>query len=249
MNQFLLSILTIVCVFFFSSSLAAEQIVVGNFSETPQKGTFPDHWAPLVFESVDKHTIYTHVVNEGVGSIQATSMAGSSGLARKITIDPRHYSSLSFRWKIKDIIGAADLSHEKGDDAPARVWVTFAYESGKVGWWEMMKFKGLKLLYSDYPPSACLVYVWADNEKPGAIIENPNASRVKIIVLESGAEKKGQWVFEQRNILEDYRAAFGSHDVPMISGVAVMTDTDDTGGEAVAWYGDIIFSDLPQQSE
>ncbi|MEA3468735.1 MAG: DUF3047 domain-containing protein, partial [Thermodesulfobacteriota bacterium] len=29
--------------------------------------------------------------------------------------------------------------------------------------------------------------------------------------------------------------------VPMISGVAIMTDTDNTGGQAVAWYGDIVF--------
>jgi len=61
-------------------------------------------------------------------------------------------------------------------------------------------------------------------------------------VLESGDSKKGQWVSEQRNIQADYRLAFGAEDVPRISGVAIMTDTDNTGEQAVAWYGDIIFS-------
>jgi len=28
----------------------------------------------------------------------------------------------------------------------------------------------------------------------------------------------------------------------MISGVAIMTDSDDTGESATAWYGDITFS-------
>ncbi len=245
MSQFLLNVFTIIVVCFFSSNLATGQIVAGNFSKTPKKGRLPDYWQPLVFERVTKHTIYSHVVEDGTGSIQATSQAGSSGLARKITIDPRRYPEIFFRWKIKDIIESADLTRIEGDDAPARVWITFAYESGKVGWWEMIRFEGIKFFYNEYPPSACLVYVWAGHEKKGAIIENPNADRVKIIVLESGAEKKGKWVFEQRNILEDYRVAFGSSEVPMISGIAVMTDTDDTGGQAVAWYGDIIFSDSP----
>ncbi len=245
MNRFLLNLLTIVFVFSCGSALAAEQIIVGNFSKMPQSGALPDHWEPLVFEHVTNRTVYSHVVEGGTGSIQATSQAGSSGLVRKITIDPKRYPMISFRWKIKDIIESADLTRVEGDDAPARVWITFAYESGKVDWWEMIKFEGIKLIYSDYPPSACLVYVWAGHEKPGTIMENPNAGRVKMIVLESGAEKKGQWVSEQRNILEDYRAAFGSSDVPLISGVAVMTDTDDTGGQAVAWYGNIIFSDSP----
>jgi hypothetical protein len=60
-------------------------------------------------------------------------------------------------------------------------------------------------------------------------------------VVETGDEKLQQWVSEKRNIYEDYKQAFG--DAPaMISGVAIMTDTDNTRESAVAWYGDISFS-------
>jgi hypothetical protein len=38
----------------------------------------------------------------------------------------------------------------------------------------------------------------------------------------------------------DYRAAFGE-DPPPINGVAIMTDTDNTGESATAYYGDIVF--------
>ena len=62
-----------------------------------------------------------------------------------------------------------------------------------------------------------------------------------MIVVESGAEKVNQWVTEERDILEDYRRAFGE-DPFLISGVAIMTDTDNTGESAVAYYGDIIFN-------
>ncbi len=231
-----------IAVFFFSNiSLAGGQIVVGNFSEQLQNDGYPNHWEPLVFDGVDKHTIYTHVFEGDIGSIKATSRAGASGLVRKMNIDSSQYSTVSFRWKIQDIIESADLTRKTGDDAPARVYVTFAYDSAQVSWWEMLKFEAIKLFYGEYPPIASLVYVWASHGEQGAILESPYTSRVKIIVLESGAEKKGQWLSEKRNIPADYRAAFASENVSMISGVAIMTDSDNTGGQAVAWYGDITF--------
>jgi hypothetical protein len=61
-----------------------------------------------------------------------------------------------------------------------------------------------------------------------------------MIVLESGEEKLNQWVNEERNVYEDYKKAFGK-DPPTISGVAIMTDTDNTGEKAIAYYGDILF--------
>ena len=43
-----------------------------------------------------------------------------------------------------------------------------------------------------------------------------------------------------RNVLEDFRQAFGT-DPPLITGVAIMTDTDNTGESATAYYGDLVF--------
>jgi len=56
--------------------------------------------------------------------------------------------------------------------------------------------------------------------------------------VESGNEKAGTWVSEERNIFEDYRKMFGE-EPPALGGVAIMTDTDDTQDEATAYYGDI----------
>ncbi len=234
-----------IAVFFSFSNrcLAAERIEVGSFSGQSQNTLLPEHWESLLFAGIDRHTVYTPVFDEGIGSIQAVSRGSSSAIIRKITIDPTRYSTVSFRWKIQDIVKSADLTIKKGDDASARVYVSFAYDSTQVSWWEAVKAEAIRLYYGEYPPIASLVYVWASHEKQGTIIESPYTHRVKIIVLETGAEKKGQWVSEQRNIYADYRAAFGSGDIPMISGVALMTDTDNTDGRAVAWYGDIIFSE------
>jgi len=59
--------------------------------------------------------------------------------------------------------------------------------------------------------------------------------------VESGVERVNQWVSEERNVYEDYKKAFGD-EPPLISGVAIMTDTDNTGESATAYYGDIIFN-------
>jgi hypothetical protein len=56
---------------------------------------------------------------------------------------------------------------------------------------------------------------------------------------ENGSAKVNQWANEERNVYEDYKKAFGE-EPPMISGVAIMTDTDNAGESAIAYYGDIL---------
>jgi Protein of unknown function (DUF3047) len=247
MIQFLFGIFLIAVFPFPNTGWTSEQLVVGDFSRQPLNDNPPRYWEPLVFDDIDTHTVYTHVLDEGIGVIQAKSRASSSGLIRKITIDPSRYPVVSFRWKIQNILESADLTHKGGNDASARVYITFAYDSSQVAWLEQVGFEAIKLFHSEYPPIATLIYVWASYLEKGTIIESPYTSRAKIIVLESGADKKGQWVSEKRNIYEDYRMAFGSENVPMISGVAVMTDTDNTCGQAFSWYGDIVFSGSPSK--
>ena len=217
------------------------RLVVGDFSPLPTDKMLPDRWDPLVFDGIDNHTVYTHVSDGGVGVIRAESVNSSSGLVRKLLIDPESFSHVSWRWKIEDVVAGADLTRKKGDDAPARIYITFAYDAGDVGFFERLKFASIKLFYGEYPPVGALMYVWASQTPKGTILESPYTDRVKLIVLESGAENKGQWQQEQRNVAEDYRQAFGGTQVPEISGVALMTDTDNTGGQATAWYGDIVF--------
>ena len=65
-----------------------------------------------------------------------------------------------------------------------------------------------------------------------------------MIVVESGTGKLGQWITEERNFFEDYIAAFKEEPL-MISDVAIMADTDNTGESATAYFGDIHFKAHP----
>lgn len=78
----------------------------------------------------------------------------------------------------------------------------------------------------------------------GISVPNPYTDQVHMIVVESGPAKLNAWITEERNVYEDYKRAFGE-EPPMISGVAIMTDTDDTGESAEAYYGDIVFKKRP----
>ncbi len=61
-----------------------------------------------------------------------------------------------------------------------------------------------------------------------------------MVVVESGTQKEGLWIDEERDIYEDYKKAFGE-EPPMINGVAIMSDTDNTKEQTTAYYGDIVF--------
>jgi hypothetical protein len=61
-----------------------------------------------------------------------------------------------------------------------------------------------------------------------------------MFVIQSGAEELDQWVTEEQNIYKDYLQAFGE-EPPHISGVAIMTDTDNTQETGIAYFGDIVF--------
>jgi hypothetical protein len=63
-----------------------------------------------------------------------------------------------------------------------------------------------------------------------------------MLAVDSGDAGAGAWVSHKRNVREDLRAAFGE-DVTRIDGVALMTDGDNGGRRARAWYGDIYFSE------
>jgi len=133
-----------------------------------------------------------------------------------------------------------DVAKKEGDDYPARIYVTFQYDSQKVGLFGKAKYEAAKLIYGQYPPLGAINYIWESRAPVGATVPNPFTDQVHMIVVESGSSKLHTWITEERNVYDDYRRAFGE-EPPMISGVAIMTDTDNTGESAEAHYGDIVF--------
>ena len=219
----------------------AEQIVtVGNFSQADMGEIIPPDWEALTFKKIKAHTQYQIVEDLGRTVVKAQSKASASGLIRKMGIDVKKYPILQWQWKITQINEKSDVTQKQGDDYPARIYVAFIYDPDVAGFWEKTKFNTVRLLYGEYPPATVVTYIWANKASKETRVPNPYVDRVMMIAVQSGKEKVGTWVTEERNIYQDYVESFG-HPPPLTSGVAIMTDTDNTGETSTAFYGDIIF--------
>jgi hypothetical protein len=226
----------------YPGTLPAESPVtleVGKFSAAVEGHSLPDGWKPLTFPKVPKHTTYTLVRDGSAVVVKAVSNASASGLTKKVRIDPREYPIVRWRWKVDNLLKAADVTTKAGDDYPARLYITFEYDPDKVGFGKKAKYKAGRLIFGDIPIAA-INYIWDAKAPQGIFFDNAYTDFARMVVLRSGLQGVGTWMEEERNIYEDYRKAFDG-EPPMINGVAIMTDTDNTKESAVAYFGDIVF--------
>lgn len=223
--------------------VGAQEIVVGHFSAAEPTEGLPQGWEPLTFDKIVRHTHYA-LVRDGQSRrvvIEAHSDDAASGLMRRIRIDPGRYPTVKWCWKIGGILAKGDVTRKKGDDYPARLYIAFEYDPKGRSLFERAKYEAAKLIRGEYPPAAAITYIWANKAPTGTITPNAYTDRAQMMVVASGSHKVNTWVCFQRNLLKDYRAAFGG-EPPAIAAVAIMTDTDNTGEKTTAWYGDIVFA-------
>jgi hypothetical protein len=223
------------------SKAADEEIRIGRFSQQSPDAQSVAGWKALTFPKIKRLTHYA-LVREGARTvIKATSHASASGLITALDLESKDHPILSWSWKVDNLIEKADASRKEGDDYPARIYVTFRYDPNRVSVWQRAKYGTAKLLYGEYPPHRAISYVWDGKLPKGSTLPNAYTDRLQMIVVESGHAQLGEWQSYRRNVYEDYQAAF-KEEPPPISGVAIMTDTDNTGESATAYYGDIIMT-------
>lgn len=229
-----------------SLALAQEPIEAGKFS-AEKAGTMPQGWKPLTFRNMEKHTTYSLIAEGGATVLKAEANASASGLTRDLTamnLNIRDTPILKWRWKVANLVKTADIHTKEGDDYPARIYVTFRYDPEKAGAGMRMQYGMAKALYGEYPPHAGINYVWDGKAPLGTMVPNAYTARAMMFVVESGAKRVGEWVEVERNVYEDYKRAF-KEEPPPVLGIALMTDTDQTGEAATAWYGDITLRKKP----
>ena len=120
---------------------AIGQLEVGKFSAAREGAALPEGWRPLTFPKVERHTTYELVREGGAVVVRSRSEAAASGLAREIRIDPREYPIVRWRWKVENLLQKSDIGRKRGDDYPARLYITFEYEPDKVGAGRRAKYR------------------------------------------------------------------------------------------------------------
>ena len=84
-------------------------------------------------------------------------------------------------------------------------------------------------------------YVWASKRAVGETWPNAYTDASRHVAVRSGHALASRWVAERRDVRADFLKLFGEP-VRYVDAVAIMTDTDNTGDTAVAYYADITFT-------
>lgn len=222
-----------------SHCIAAGTVLeIGPFSKSAPGGALPEGWQLQTFKKIEKHTDYELIKDGDATVIKATSNASASGLSKPLDLDLKDFPILEWRWKVAGLIKKSNPATKVGDDYPARIYLTFKYDPTRVSAWQRAKYGVAKALNGAYPPHAGINYIWESKLPVGTVVPNAYTDRLRMIVVESGAANLNQWQSYRRNAYEDYKNAFGE-EPPKVSGIAIMTDTDNTGETATAYYGDI----------
>lgn len=183
-------------------------------------------------------TEYRWVQKDGHRSIAANADRSASMWRRKVDIPVARLNEVSFSWRVDRLIEGASVADIDREDAPARVIFAFAGDASRLSARNRMMFELAHALTGEAPPFATLMYVWEGKEPVDSLIVNGRTDRVRKIVLDSGPARLGQWRHHRRNLVDDFRRAFGEDPGPLVA-IAVMTDADNTRSVAQAWYGPI----------
>jgi hypothetical protein len=222
-------------------SAADGRVAIAPFSSAAPGGPLPEPWKLVTLAKIKRQTRYTLVRDADTTVLQADAYASMASVMHPLHFDPRDHPIVEWRWKITHLLRKSDMATKSGDDFPARFYVLFDYDIARLPFATRVKIRLARALFGEELPLAVLCYVWDGKSSQGASAWSPYTDRVRIIVAQSGEAQLNQWVTVRRNIVDDFRAAFGE-DPPPVSGVAVATDTDNTGESVTAFYGDIRFT-------
>jgi hypothetical protein len=191
-------------------------------------------WRHQEFRNIERRSSYgVETVPEG-SVLRASSQDSASCLIYRKSFNVYDCPVISWRWKVSKVYEQGDAASKSGDDYPLRVYVLFEYDPDTAGLGTRLKYGMVKTLYGEYPPDSTLNYIWASKVRPPRPIPNAFTDRAMMIPVQSGPARVKTWVTETRNILKDYREAFGQQP-PANATLAVMNDADNTGESSVSF--------------
>ncbi|MCB1957209.1 MAG: DUF3047 domain-containing protein [Rhodocyclaceae bacterium] len=201
-------------------------------------------WRHTTLPKVERPTRFALVEREGRRVLEARAEASASSLTQALDVDPTATPILRWRWRTEAAVPGSDLRLRERDDYAARLYVFFDYDPSRLPLGERIAFALGRAIHGEALPAAALCYVWGTAQAVGTIAPNPYTDRLRMVVVESGNDRAGDWLDEARDVAADFQAAFGEP-APRITGIAVGADTDNTGATATTWFGDITFGTRP----
>ena len=170
----------------------------------------------------DNKTIYTVGTNENGNFLKAVADNAASGLGKEIKIDLNKTPFINITWKIEKDLQGINENSKKGHDFVARVFA--------------VKKTGATPL-----SNRAINYVFSSNSAVGQSWPSPYTKKSIDNVLANTKDNLNIWVTVKANVKEDFKK-FHDLDVNELDGLAIMSDTDNSKMEAIAYYQNIYFS-------
>jgi len=198
----------------YSSPILAEKVHIFKFTEEEKKN--------LKVRKVKKETTYTIGSNDNGNFLKAEAEGVGSGLGKEIEINLNKTPFINITWKIEKNLYGIDERSKKGHDYAARVFV--------------IKKTGTTAL-----SNKAINYVFSSNEKVNQYWRSPYTKKSIDYVLATTLLNDNEWVTVKANVKEHFKKLHNL-DVEKLSGVALMTDTDNSKLKAISYYQNIFFS-------
>ena len=199
---------------------AQETKTVEDWRAAPAGTTgVPPGWQP--YETPFGHPAYEFAIVDDAGrrALRMKSASEHSTIAKEAPIRLAATPMLRWEWKVVRFPDGADLREKKTSDTTGHLFVLWPRVPAALR-------------------SRLIGYVWDPTLPVGTIVKSRKTGTVTFVVARSGPERLGQWVGDERNVVEDYRRIYGE-DPEDPKGIALSIDTNDTRSSAEALFGRI----------
>ena len=199
------------------NTLSADEVKVFDFTETELT-----ELQVRKVRGADNKTVYSIGKNENGNYLKSVANNAASGLGKEIKIDLNKTPFINITWKIEKDLSGIKENTKKGHDFAARVFV--------------IKKTGATPL-----SNRAINYVFSSNNEIGLSWPSPYTKKSIDNVLASTKDSLNEWITVKANVKEDFKR-FHDLDVNELDGLAIMSDTDNSKMNSIAYFQNIYFS-------
>ena len=219
------------------SAAAADAVALPAFSTQPA-GSTVSGWTAYTLGGKAAPADFRLAELDGLTVLRVEASNAASALIHTRRFDPLATPWLNWRWRADVLPAAGRFATRDGDDYALRVYVLFDLDLSKLSFGTRTKIRLARTFYGEQIPTAVLCYVWDTRAAPGSRAWSAYTDRVRMIAVDGAGSPTGSWRDVSRNLVEDFREAFGE-DPPAVTGIVVASDSDNTGGQTLGYFGDL----------
>jgi hypothetical protein len=152
------------------------------------------------------------VQDDGKQALRMRSDQASFSLQKKIRISLQASPWLVWDWKVTELPKGGDFRRSGSDDQAAQLIIAFS-------------------------SSHFLSYIW-DSTAPKGVIAAASAplfKKIFAVVVQSGTQGLGTWITERRNLIDDYKQAYGE-EPEAIEGVRIQINSQHTQSRTESYW-------------